>query len=197
MKAALALALLASSTFASMASAAVTGARINGLKNLQLEQAEIILEQQLGEQLSDQQKQKLAELAADDKNNQLYLVGNQPPEKSIYCVGAHVAGGSVIGRAVCLHFGTWKAYGVGFFGLGMAGSIAGSAFRLKVTFDSSRYDNSFDPIPGNYGFITQGLAVGLGGTAWSGSSGNKQVTGFGINLGLVFDYVSGGMLVIE
>ena len=73
----------------------------------------------------------------------------------------------------------------------------GWAFRLTVTFDSSRYANEFDPIPGDYGAASVGLTLGLGLTSLESTSRNKSLKGHSINFGLGLDYPTISLLHID
>ena len=102
-----------------------------------------------------------------------------------------------MGHAACVHIWSMKGYELVFLGAGMALNFTGQVFRLKVTFDPSRYDNSFDPIPGRDAFAQQSLTVGGGLSFFSGSAGNKILTGSGVNFGIGFDLTSISFLDIQ
>lgn len=160
-------------------------------------QARQVLEEKMGEALSENAFARLQTLIAKERPQNLVEIGNQPSSKSILCVGWNGSSGGVMGHAACVHIWSMKGYELVFLGAGMALNFTGQVFRLKVTFDPSRYDNSFDPIPGRYAFAQQSLTLGGGISFFSGSAGNKILTGSGVNFGIGFDLTSISFLDIQ
>lgn len=172
--------------------------RVN-LKNAVVQHAgamEDAFENLLGRKLTAQQKQELEEMVSQDFQSN-FIEAKQSSEdldkrsydtsKAIYCVGGQLSFGVVQGYALCLHVWDFTPYSLSFIGGGAVALsvIEAKVFRLNVSWNSKRYEKSFDPIPGDYFLINVGGTLGLGGTIFSGDAGNKSLSGSGINFGLL------------
>jgi hypothetical protein len=182
--------------FSPAAVLAMPMARIKPTQSTALE-ARAALERQLGQSIDQESFAHLEKLIEQEGRRDTIPVGNQAPSKAIYCVGGNASLGWVMGQAACVHIWTMKTYQLGFIGAGMSANLVGQVFRLKISFDPSRYDDQFDPIPGKYSFAQRGFTLGAGATWFAGDSGNKVLTGFGFNFLLGFDMLSVSYLVIE
>jgi hypothetical protein len=155
------------------------------------------LEQEIGERLSREQSKELAQLISDDREFNLVTEVSQSPEKSIYCVGVSGAVAYTGATAKCIHWASKQIYTLKMIGIGYALQGQISALKLTVKFDSSRYADNFDPIPGSYGAIASGWTLIGGRSSFSGSSGNKTFSASAINVGVGVDLFSGVYLTIE
>jgi len=191
------LTLIALLLFSGSAFAGIPVTKLNFSQNGQFEDAVVILESKMGAPLTIEQQKKLATFIEQEGPKDFIRVGNQAPTKAIYCVAWNLAAGTNIGRAACVHVWSMTGYNLIMVGIGASLNLSGQAFRLKVTFDPTKYGDQFDPIPGKYALVSQGLTIGLGVTVFSGDSGNKQLTGGGLNLGLGVDMSSISLLYIE
>lgn len=157
----------------------------------------IALEKRLGEPLTSEQTRSLRQLIQADSQAKLIQVSEDDTSTTIYCVGARAALAWSRVEAVCLNIWTGQTYGVSFFGFGPALQLTVSAFRLVVSYDSERYDANFDAIPGDYYAMIAGATVGFGKSNLEGSSGNKKISGQGVNQGFGAELSFAGWLHIE
>lgn len=192
----IALSFLPLSSFAAMGPASL----FNIKAVTQSEQFKLVndtLEGSTGRSLSRQEKQDLAALMAEETSQDLIRVSTQEPTRTIYCVSGTGSAISSFTIGKCIHIWSLKIYDLTVIGGGLTFQIMGSAFRLTLAFDSSRYATDFDPIPGDYGAASIGLTLGVGLTSLDSTSGNKSLTGHSINFGLGFDYPTISFLHID
>lgn len=89
-----------------------------------------------------------------------------------------------------------KAYDLALLGFGFPFLITGSIIHLRFEYDSERFAIQ-DPIPGSYGAVMWGFAVGSGYSQIAGDSGNKRFYGRILNiLGAGIEW-AGGLLILQ
>jgi len=179
--------------------AAIPVVQLNAKQHQRLEAAQNVLESELGGHLSAEQRNELAILLKEEVREDFVQVADQTRSqaKAIYCVGYNFAGGVSLTRAACVHAWTLMGYQAAFIGVGSVANISGMVFRLVVKFDPTRYAQTFDPVPGQYGVVSQGATLVLGATIFTGDSGNKTLSGGGLNVGLGIDLATISYVIIE
>lgn len=168
----------------------------------QVEQAMDILEEKIGRPLTDEQVESILSASVNDNPSNYVEVASledmrTPKRKALYCVG--ISASALVRRAgaACVHIWSLSAYDMQIIGGGMAFELEVNVLRAVVTFDSSRYDRDFDPIPGSYGGLSMGATVGLGIDMMEADSGNKTLQIRGLNVGIGGDLFSINAIVIR
>jgi len=179
-----------------MTSALALSVKPNSPSISKISQSQKVLESKVGFKLDSRQRADLEELAKYDNENLVEVSAGQK-KKAIYCVAGELSAGTKMLRGGCVHIWSTEGYDVVLLGVGATLQAIGSVFRLEVTYDDSRYDKSFDPVPGNYGVATFGGALGVGFTTFLGDSGNKSLSGGGVNVGLGIDFTSLSLIHLE
>jgi hypothetical protein len=167
-----------------------------------------VLENRLGRSLSAQEKMGLAKvfrpypvgpIGSEEDDSLIIRVSDGGKDKalSLYCIGYSVGAVWEMTRAICASPQTWKAYDLATIGGGIKFEATASAFRMLVSFDSSRYSETFDPIPGKYVLGSMGGALGLAYTGYAGDSGNKSLTGISAGIGLGLNLGNVSALIIQ
>ena len=162
-----------------------------------------VLEEKVGFSLSDEQRAQLIDAAADEVPNNFVEFASantfkNPKGLALYCVGGSGALTMKMLRAGCVHIWTLTAYDMLLIGGGVAFSLnIHPIIKVVVTYDQSRYDNEFDPIPGEYGAVSIGGSLGIGMNFISGDSGNKELSASLLNVGVGIDLGTLSMIVIR
>ena len=116
---------------------------------------------------------------------------------ALTCAGFQISAFFNTLRATCIDVRNLKIYSLRVIGAGLTVEASINIMNLFITFDSTRYDANFDPVPGTYALSGLGYTAGLNGfTFLGGDSGNKAINGFSTNIGTGFD-MSISMIVIE
>lgn len=171
-------------------------------RNQQIQRAMEVLEDQLGQPLNQEQEDFIIQASVDDSANNYVEVASveemrTPKKKSIYCVGGTISATVKRSGAVCVHIWSLTPYSFQVIGGGVSFELEVNAFRATVTYDSSRYDESFDPLYGVYGGIAMGATFGIGMDVSAADSGNKTLEIKGFNQGIGLDVLSINMIVIQ
>lgn len=118
---------------------------------------------------------------------------------SLYCAGFEFNAYIKNSHAVCMSFQTGRVYELGLIGGGLAAGASAKIMRFVVRYDSSRYADSFDPIPGMYGAVSAGVVMPyLSAHTLIGESGNKSLYVNNIvNIGYILDFGSISAIVIR
>ncbi|MGZ3724107.1 MAG: hypothetical protein ACXVA9_14285 [Bdellovibrionales bacterium] len=168
-----------------------------------------ILENSLNRPLSNEERNQLATQMASDVSHGTFpweeddLIikvsdgGPRDKNSALYCIGFTMSGIAEVSHAKCASWQSGRAYDLVTIGGGINLQGLLSVFRLSISFNSADYNSTFDPIPGNYGLVTQGLTVGIGGTKFDGDSGNKTVSGGAFNVGGGFNFGTISALIIQ
>jgi hypothetical protein len=153
-------------------------------QSAQVAAAQAAFEAELGRSLTPAEKQAFAQYAAESRPESVTRADYEKATKTVLCVmrGYNFVMSEDWGS--CVHFSPFKVYTFGMVGMGYGFQVNEAIFYLRVQWDGSRYDSSFDPLPGNYGAGTSGWALGGGWFGIGADSGNKQLSGRGLNFGI-------------
>jgi hypothetical protein len=119
--------------------------------------------------------------------------------KNLYCIGSSLSVGISVMISACLHGPSLKVYTaqvpVG-IGVGLHAALI-QPFWLTITY-AADFSTDFDPVVGKYHLVSANISLLIGQVTFEGSSGNKKVTGRGLNLfALGYEVTPAGLLVIE
>ena len=82
--------------------------------------------------------------------------------RAIYCSGVRMSALYAWNEAVCFGRTPWRMYRLRVIGAGSSLQLVGSLGRLTIDFPTERYDQNFDPWPGEYYAVISGAAFGTG-----------------------------------
>jgi hypothetical protein len=155
------------------------------------------IEERVGHSLNQDQKLALRNFIAEQKPAGVWQV-SEPVVRRAICFGGSAAMVGEIARALCVGARPWRLYDLVFMGVGFTLELQASAFYAYASVnDPSRYDENFDPLPGDYGYARMGLTLLLGAHSLQATSGNKILELTSVNIGLAGDMLSGGWIHIE
>jgi hypothetical protein len=175
--------------------------QLSALQSSKMQDIQFLLETRVGRRLSKSEKMDLAQQIGTEET-EARVIHVRDSEKmttsvALYCVAVVASAGLTESRAVCASLQTMRTYELATLGAGYVLELQARVMRLVISYDGTRYDENFDPIPGTYVLGSVGYSLVLGWSYFEGDSGNKHIEAFSRNIGTGVNLGTVAALVIR